>query len=171
MTKEYFILADPHLSHKNIIEYCNRPFSSVEEMDQKLIDNWNSVVKPNYTVYVLGDVCMKKQALPLLEQMNGRKILVPGNHDIFEAKTYLKYFDDVRGYIVKDNIIFSHIPIHKSSIERFTGCVHGHLHTGRVMDGLNIDPFYYCVSVEHINYTPMLLSEVITKLKEQQNEK
>lgn len=165
MTKEYFIVSDLHLGHENIIKYCNRPFKTVDEMNSTIIKNWNSVVEPHYTVYCLGDIVMNKRYLPLIDSLNGRKILVPGNHDIFEAKEYLKYFDDIRGYIVKEKIIFSHIPINKEINDRFIGNVHGHLHEKNVMLNNKQDLWYLNVSVEQINYTPVNLEEIIQIIK------
>ena len=55
--KTYFI-ADTHFNHKNILKYCNRPFSNVKEMNEKLIENWNNTVKKDDVVYMLGDFCM-----------------------------------------------------------------------------------------------------------------
>ena len=169
--KRHFILGDFHISHQNIIKYSQRPFKDIEDMNNALIFNWNSVVTPSDTVYVLGDVTMNKKYLPLMNEFVGRKVLVLGNHDIFDAKTYLKYFDDVRGYIVKDNIIISHIPVHENELTRFQGNIHAHTHENRVMiaseNKVIIDSRYYCVSVEQINYTPILLETAIENLKNQ----
>jgi calcineurin-like phosphoesterase family protein len=82
-TSVRWFTSDLHLGHANIIGYCDRPFESVEEMNQALIDNWNSHVADGDTVWVLGDVAMGKlrETLPLVGQLNGHKILLPGNHD------------------------------------------------------------------------------------------
>lgn len=79
----WFATADLHLGHKNILEYCGRPFSSVDEMNEALIDNWNGTVGADDEVYVLGDMCLGRiaETLPLVGLLNGRKTLVPGNHD------------------------------------------------------------------------------------------
>lgn len=79
-------------------------------MNEALINNWNSVVTSSDTVYVLGDVALKRTSWVFLNLLNGRKILISGNHDIYEVKEYLKYFDDVRGYMIKENMNF-HIPL------------------------------------------------------------
>jgi calcineurin-like phosphoesterase family protein len=78
-----FYTSDLHLGHKNILSYCNRPYSSVEEMDQTLLDNYNSIVNPDDIVYFLGDIAMgdRQAGLELIKQFNGYRILIPGNHD------------------------------------------------------------------------------------------
>lgn len=78
-----FYTSDIHFGHENIIKYCNRPFSSVDEMNQVIIERWNSVVTDEDWVYVLGDVALGKikDSLPLVGLLNGHKALVPGNHD------------------------------------------------------------------------------------------
>lgn len=78
-----FFTSDLHFSHKNVIKYCQRPFEGIAEMERILIENWNSVVGPQDTVYVLGDVffCGKQRAEDIIKKLNGYKILVKGNHD------------------------------------------------------------------------------------------
>lgn len=78
-----WVTSDLHFSHSNIIKYCNRPFSNVEEMDEALARNWNEVVGKNDTVLVLGDLALGERdySIPFTKQLNGRKLLVPGNHD------------------------------------------------------------------------------------------
>lgn len=78
-----FFTSDTHFGHKNIIEYCNRPYKTVEEMNQAMIDNWNAVVGPTDTIYHLGDVSFMKveKTAEIIKQLNGHKILIRGNHD------------------------------------------------------------------------------------------
>jgi calcineurin-like phosphoesterase family protein len=76
--------SDTHLGHYNIIKYCNRPFTSVQQMDETIIRNWNSVVQPEDTIYHLGDFTFyreEEKVLNLLRRLNGTKIFVFGNHD------------------------------------------------------------------------------------------
>ena len=75
--------ADLHLGHRNIIDYCNRPFRDVESMNHALIENWNDSVAPDDIVWVVGDFALGKigETLPLVSTLHGRKILVAGNHD------------------------------------------------------------------------------------------
>lgn len=166
--KQYFI-SDPHFGHKNILSFKDdngdyiRHFYSIEEMHETIIENWNNRVRPQDRVYVLGDVVIHKKALPIVEKLKGHKILVAGNHDIFGAKEYLKYFEDVRAYKVMPGLglIFSHVPVHPNNLRgRWNGNVIGHLHQ-REYD----DKRYMNVCVERINYTPILLEEIVEEYK------
>lgn len=78
-----FFTSDLHFGHRNIIEYCNRPFSSVDDMNAGLVSRWNDVVGDDDEVWVLGDVCMGKidESLGLVKRLAGHKRLLVGNHD------------------------------------------------------------------------------------------
>lgn len=160
--KNRFYISDTHFGHANILTFegvegkpC-RVFDSVEEMDETMVDNWNAVVGPQDTIYHLGDVAIKRKALHILERLNGRKILIKGNHDIFKLKDYLPHFKDIRSYVVRDKMIFSHIPICEFSMERFRVNVHGHTHTFNLPD-----PRYINICVEQINYTPLHHDQIV----------
>lgn len=174
MSKKTFIIADLHLGHANICKFTNydgsklRPWDNVDDMDRDMIQMWNDTVSPSDKVYVLGDVVINRKALPTLGKLNGDKVLIGGNHDVYKAHDYLQYFRDIRAYHVLNNVIFSHIPIHPDSKGRFVGNIHGHLHSNRIKLGNSIDPWYYCVSAEHIGFKPILLETAIENLKNQQ---
>jgi len=77
-----YFTSDPHYWHANVINYCNRPFASVEEMNEAMISNWNKVVTPDDTVYCLGDFSLAARAVEVYTpRLNSTKLLVPGNHD------------------------------------------------------------------------------------------
>lgn len=77
-----YFTSDHHFWHTNVIRYCNRPFTSVEEMNEALIKNWNDVVAPEDEVYYLGDFSMAARPVEIYTtRLNGIKYLVPGNHD------------------------------------------------------------------------------------------
>lgn len=78
-----FFTSDLHLGHQTIIEFCRRPFSSVDEMNAGLVERWNAVVADGDEVWVLGDVCLGHidDSLRYVEQLRGEKHLVVGNHD------------------------------------------------------------------------------------------
>ncbi len=90
----YFFTADTHFRHANIIKFCYRPFSSVEEMDSELIKRWNSVVKPDDIIYHLGDFSYKANHLEvekIINQLNGKIYFVEGNHDAKGMMAYLHW--------------------------------------------------------------------------------
>lgn len=173
-----FLVSDTHFGHANICRFTRddgsklRPWENPEEMDEEMVTRWNSVVNKKDRVYHLGDVVINRKCLSILHRLNGRKVLIKGNHDIFDLKDYLPFFDDIRGYHVLNGLILSHIPIHPESLARFGANVHGHLHYRRVMkkDTFGnelIDPMYYNVSVECIDYTPISIEELNMKIVEQ----
>lgn len=160
-----FFISDTHFGHAGIITFQHdnkplRPFSTIEEHDETLVNNWNNKVGVRDTVYHLGDVVMNRKALPILDRLNGRKVLIKGNHDIFPLKDYVKYFDDIRAYKVmtEHGIICSHIPIHPESLARWKINIHGHLH-GNIL----ADNRYLSVCCEQVNYIPISLHELLLK--------
>ena len=120
-------------------------------------------------MYVLGDFTVNKKYVHLGSRLNGRKILVAGNHDNATPQMYMDAgFEDVKGCHVlqKQGVIMTHIPVHTGQLSRFSGGnIHGHLHD-RSLD----DPKYLCVSVEqpHVNYKPLLLDEALNILRRNQ---
>ena len=176
MTKNIFFISDTHFGHANMLTFTNydgtrmRPFNSVEELDELMIQNWNEMVKPGDKVYHLGDV-FYKSANPeqIMNRLNGDKILVRGNHDRREAQWYLKYFRDVRGtFHIDGNYLLSHFPIHPNSKGRFVRGLHGHTHAQTVMYSYPVvtlegypemekepDPWYRNCCVEVNNYSPI----------------
>jgi calcineurin-like phosphoesterase family protein len=77
-----YFTSDPHYWHQNVIKYCNRPYASVEEMNEDMILKWNSIVRPEDEIYVLGDFSMAFRPVELYtNRLMGTKYLVPGNHD------------------------------------------------------------------------------------------
>lgn len=169
MSGNTWVIADPHFSHYGVTQFLRedktklRPWDNPDEMDEALVANWNSVVQDQDRVYLLGDVVMNRKALPILYRLKGRLVLVKGNHDICKLNEYTPYFDDIRAYVVQkdqdgNKVILSHIPIHPDSVGRFGTNIHGHLHANSINDDR-----YICVSVEQINYTPILLSEALKR--------
>jgi calcineurin-like phosphoesterase family protein len=149
-----FLISDTHFGHANIIKYSNRPFNNVKEMDIVLIENWNKVVSKEDKVYHLGDVGFTSFSYikRIFDSLNGTKVLIKGNHDKFKLSQYQQIFKDVRGTHQVGGYILSHIPIHPSSLSRWKGNIHGHVHNTSLEDERYIN-----VSVENINYTPILL--------------
>jgi len=154
-----------------------RPFTSTEEMDETMIERWNAKVKPGDTIYHLGDVVINQKSLHLVSRLNGRKILVRGNHDIFMDEQYAEVgFEQIHGVrVFVDKFILSHVPLHPDCVtERFKVNVHGHLHANEITNWHGDatgreweipDPRYLCVSVERTNYEPLHFDEVDAKIK------
>jgi calcineurin-like phosphoesterase family protein len=155
-----WLISDLHLGHANICKFLRqdgtkvRPWDDPNEMDEAIIANWNSVVKPEDRVYNLGDCVINRRHLHLLSRLNGKKRLIRGNHDIFRTADYLDHFDEIYGVRVLDDMILSHYPLHPESVNRPTN-VHGHLHHNDIDDGL-----YYNVCVENIGYTPVAIEDL-----------
>lgn len=180
-----FLISDTHFQHKGVTQFLNadgtklRPWDNTDDMDEALVENWNKVVRPKDKVYHLGDVVINRKAFPTLARLNGEKVLIKGNHDLFRLEEYTPYFKDIRGCHPLAGMILTHIPIHKESLSRWSCNVHGHLHNNVVkrivwQDGVQIevvDTDYYNVSVERINFTPIALEDLLLKVKEQQNAK
>ena len=156
-----WLTSDTHFGHVGVTRFLRsdgtklRPWDNVADMDEALVENWNKTVRPTDKVYHLGDVVINRKALNILHRLNGDKVLIKGNHDIFRLEDYTTYFRDIRAYHVMDNLILSHIPVHPDSKGRFNGNIHGHLHSN-VMS----DPWYQCVCVEQTDFKPILFEEV-----------
>ena len=136
-----------------------------------MVQAWNDRVRPNDKVYHLGDVVINRKALPILDRLNGDKVLIRGNHDIFQDEDYSKYFRSLRGYHVMNGMILSHIPIHEESLGRFGVNIHGHLHSNRVMKDGIVDVRYHCVCVEQTpDFAPILFEDVIKRIKDEGGE-
>ena len=163
-----FIVSDTHFGHAGVCRFTHedtgvkiRPWTDPDEMDEEMVKRWNETVRPNDKVYHLGDVVINRKALQTLYRLNGDKVLIKGNHDIFRLEEYTAHFRDIRAYHVMDNIIMSHIPVHPDSKGRFKANIHGHTHTQNVRfsDG-TIDPYYHCVCVEQTDFRPIPFEEV-----------
>jgi calcineurin-like phosphoesterase family protein len=175
-----WLVSDTHFGHEKTCTVFKRedgsplrPFSCAEEMDEYMVKAWNERVKPTDKVYHLGDVVINRKALKALERLNGDKVLIRGNHDIFRDDDYRQYFREIRAYHVMNGMILSHIPLHSHSLGRFGVNIHGHLHanrvkkargvdarTGEVLYGNDNDLRYHCVCVEMTDFAPILFEDV-----------
>lgn len=171
-----WVTADPHFGHANICKFTNsdgskvRPWDDVNEMDAALIKNWNDRVHSQDRVYLLGDVTFTaKNMHKYISQLSGRICLVPGNHDPKKMRKYFELFDDVRGYVQRNGWIMSHIPIHPGSLGRWGLNIHGHLHGNHVKIGDAPDLRYVCVSVEHTDFAPVELTQLLNKARVEVN--
>jgi calcineurin-like phosphoesterase family protein len=180
-----FLVSDTHFGHAGVCRFTRndgvtklRPWDDPDEMDEAMVKAWNERVRPNDKVYHLGDVVINRKALSTLSRLNGDKVLIRGNHDIFRDDEYRVYFRELRAYHVMNGCILSHIPVHIESLGRFGVNIHGHLHanrvrkargvdarTGELLYSDDIDPRYHCVCVEATDFAPILLEDVFKRIE------
>ena len=178
--KRNFYIADTHYGHNNILKYDNRPFMSVEEMDRALIRNWNNAVSPEDRVYILGDFSWydKKSTGKVLDELNGTKILIIGNHDHVTDKLKDKFAARYDCLEINDGgktVILSHYPIPFWN-KQFYDSVHlyGHVHNShqwnicehwadelRQLQALPIKMYNVGCMMDWMGYTPRTLNEII----------
>lgn len=171
-----YYISDTHFGHKRIIEYENRPFKCVEEMDETLIYNWNKKVNKNDDVYILGDFSFynitDNRNIEILKRLNGKKHLILGNHDRFVRnpnfdKSLFESIDDYKEII--DNgrsVCLFHYPICVYDRQHY-GSYHcyGHVHSRMdlIPDQLKKSGRAFNVGVDVNNYEPVTLDELIEK--------
>jgi calcineurin-like phosphoesterase family protein len=175
-----FLVSDTHFGHAGVCRFTRndgctplRPWNSADEMDEAMVEAWNERVRPNDKVYHLGDVVINRKALGIMRRLNGDKVLIRGNHDIFKDTDYREHFRELRAYHVMNGMILSHIPIHSESLGRFGVNIHGHTHANRVMlSGFGgkitniVDVRYHCVCVEQTpDFAPILFEDVIKRIE------
>lgn len=193
MTRETWFISDTHFGHQNILQYEkeSRPFESVEEMNESIIDRWNRVVSDDDTVYHLGDFAFGRKNIAIAERLKGKKILILGNHDSYPLSEYSQYFNRIYGAFYFKNCLLTHIPVHQYNlISHFRSYgievgkminVHGHLHSRRIMVPLlekreelpfvtfsefMEDPRYFNVSCEQNDLTPINYDVIKERLDE-----
>lgn len=164
--------SDCHFHHANIIRMTDRPFSDCEEMDNALLYNWNSRVKPEDDIYILGDLAFAgaAEAAALLRRLNGRKYLVKGNHDRFAdqasfPKELFVWIKDYHRLVANGRrIILFHYPIEEWD-QFFRGAyhLHGHQHNLSEYNLKNRENGFrrYDVGVDANGYAPVKLEEII----------
>ena len=132
-----FYTADTHFGHANIIRFCDRPFSSVEEMDRIMIENWNNRMQAEDTVFIVGDFAYRssRSVVQILKQLNGHKHLITGNHDHswLQNENVEKLFESISHMdIINDSghrVILCHYPLMTWSGEKKGAyMVYGHIH-------------------------------------------
>lgn len=172
----YFI-SDTHFGHKGALNWpgnAARKFKDVDEMNEYMIEKWNSVVTDEDEVYFLGDFaykCSKNKALEMFYRLNGKKHLIKGNHDSRLASKFTDEWESISDLktikYIKDNgceqrIVLCHYPIY-SWDGKFQGSIHlhGHLHEKNT----DIEGKILNVSCEQLDYTPISIDKVLEKFK------
>ena len=163
--RNIFIVSDTHFGHSNILKFTDsntgnkvRPeFSCVEEMNEVMVDRWNSVVRDEDIVYHLGDVYFG-DGHKVLNRLKGRKRLILGNHDNGKASYLQCNFQKILMWrMFPDfNCVLTHVPIHESGMYSVMYNLHGHIHQNASPTDRHIN-----CSVEVQNYTPKHIEELL----------
>ena len=166
-----YFTADTHFGHKGVIDYCNRPFDSVEQMDEALISNWNEKVEKSDTIYILGDMFFgtKEHAIKILNRLKGQKFLIYGNHDSRLRSGAFEKFFQWRGDIKEmkhegTRFVLCHFAMrtwhkqHKGAIQ-----LYGHSH-GKLSE--DIDSLQCDVGVDNTNYYPVSIEAITEYMKD-----
>lgn len=170
-----FFISDTHFNHKNAIEYNNRPFNSVEEMNEEMIKNWNKVVPKDGIVFHIGDFAFGGSSVwkSIIPRLNGDIYLVLGNHDIRNWRNgYTQYFKQVAHQMYVNisgyRLVLNHFPF--AALPQDTDCetpiiqIFGHVHHKEQEDRLNLQRTQYNVCADLNNYTPISFVEILNKL-------
>lgn len=190
LTECVFFTSDFHFHHKNIIGYCNRPFHTVHEMNEKLIIRFNETVAQDDTVYILGDLALGND-LSCAERLNGKKFFLLGNHDNLPLQKYedagLEVIRDENGKVAEEfmykgfRIVHSPVPVMKKVFSSITDsptsyrdaqeagvlakvlprCICGHVHNNWRKLGHFVN-----VGVEVWNYKPADWESVVAAFAE-----
>lgn len=166
-----YYTSDLHIGHENIIRLCNRPYATVDEMNNDIISKWNKKVKPDDHVYILGDMFFKFQDIQyvkdVLKKLNGHKHLIKGNHDKFLKQISWKdYFDSLDLYAeIADNnrmVCLFHYPIEEwNGYYRNSYMVYGHVHENMINIKKHERKFNAGVDVN--DFEPKTLDELISR--------
>lgn len=170
-----WLTSDLHFWHRNVITYCNRPWGSVEEMNEGLIEKWNQNVRDNDLVTVLGDFAMASagRIAEIVPRLRGHKVLVMGNHDWnYKEKRWLEWgFERVHmGTIRVDKMLLNHFPYRgQQHDQRYFDAMpedkgeillHGHVHNAWKRKGRMLN-----VGVDQWDYRPVNLAEILAQLR------
>lgn len=163
--RNIWFVSDHHFLHHNVLNFTTasgaklRPFNSLDDMHDEIIEKHNAVVKPDDVVYMGGDVTWKtnRSAAALINALNGQKRLVIGNHDDvnFLIKTGAFHRFYLWKYFPEYDFIFSHVPLHERDLKRTKFNVHGHTH-----DLVINDRRYMNVCLEQTRFRPVHIDQV-----------
>lgn len=174
MARNIWVTSDTHFRHANILTFVDsigkptRNFASADEMDEVMIERWNSVVKPGDKVYHLGDVVFGHDKESWMNKnfprLNGQKRLIVGNHDNIKMMASGGWFGkvDLWRMFPEFGLLLTHVPVHESTLgetHRWGDApminVHGHIHQNH-----SPSDRHRCVCVEQTDYTPVNIEEL-----------
>jgi calcineurin-like phosphoesterase family protein len=159
-----YFTSDSHFGHENVIRYCNRPFANADEMDEAMIERWNAIVKPNDTVYHLGDFAMGKNAAPnILRRLNGTKHLIWGNHDSNQTRKLDLWASSQYALEIKEAdklIVLCHYSMRVWNKSHYGSLMlYGHSHGSMEGNDQSLD-----VGVDCWNFEPITLEQILERM-------
>ena len=162
---DIWFVSDHHFNHKNIITYSERPFRTTFVMENKLVELHNMVVKPEDVVIMVGDFAFagSKEGKRILERLNGYKVFIIGNHDVYHNKFKDFGYDEV--YVCKeliyDGVTFNitHYPMMEETEDLN---IHGHVHVGKE---IFVGDHHFNVNCEFINFTPIHIDNILKQVR------
>lgn len=164
----YYFISDTHFGHFNIIKYCHRPFDNAKEMEDAIVKKWNEKVKPEDTVFFLGDFCMKKSSEApegktfdyYKGRLNGKIIFFKGNHDKNNGNKSI-----IESMVIKhggSRIYMTHDPKFAKEDFKYNFC--GHVHEKWQFRKIGKRSVIINLSVEQWNYQPVDINEIFSAL-------
>ncbi len=163
-----YFTSDLHLGHHAIIHMCNRPFHNVDEMNKTIISNWNRLVHKNDIIYILGDIAHRipiTKLNELIKKLNGRKILIRGNHDKRYDESLFEEVCDFK--VIKHEglkISLMHYPLLEWPYKYRSGIhLHGHQHNTYEYNLSMLEKGIkrYDVGVDANDFQPVSLTDII----------
>lgn len=178
ISSKIYFTSDQHFGHEGIIKFANRPYSNVSEMDEDMILKWNKVVPIDGLTFVLGDIgfCNKKDIVDIYSRLNGRKILIRGNHDSnYSDRILASIFDEIHDLLyirIQDEetlkyvyMVLCHYPMFdwQGSFKR-SWQLFGHIHTRELTEfetlKTKLFPTQYDVGVDNNNFEPVAFKKI-----------
>ena len=167
-----YFTSDLHLGHRAAINMCERPFADVEEMNRTLIDNINARVKKHDTLYILGDIahrCHVDDVNKMIAKINGKKILIKGNHDKkYDPSLFEGIYDFLEVNFNGHSISLMHYPMVEWPKSRHGSIhLHGHQHNKPEYNAEQkaMGKLRYDVGVDANHYCPVSLQEILEHCK------
>jgi len=166
-----FFSSDTHYFHKNIIKYCSRPFSTVKEMNDVMVESWNSVVSDEDLAFHVGDFSLSRSTSSqdvssIIQSLKGRKVLIRGNHDSYDDNFFLgSGFMATLDSINLGGVLLIHYPLHEAFSRKVrdshwgevSHVVHGHDHRKDIPEFEN----HFNVAVDRHNFIPVASDRAI----------
>ena len=155
-----WVTADLHFAHPFVASL--RGFEHVDEHDNTLIEAINALVHKKDKLWVLGDVAWRLDGLCRMREIAcNTKVLIPGNHDRMPARRYLEFFSGITGCAKDRDFLLTHFPVHESTLGRYRGNLHGHIHIGSdESKGPSPERPYRNVNVEFTDMKPLNIDEI-----------